>query len=642
MKLSVVMITYNHERYIRQALDSVLMQDVDFDYEIVVGEDCSTDCTRTTLLEYSERYPGKLRVLLREKNIGAIPNFFSTIETCHSQYIALLEGDDYWTDPRKLRTQVDFLEANPDFAVCFHNALGRFEGGGKPDFHYVRADQMETMELEDLLQENVIPTCSAVFRGGLVRPFPTWVYGLKMGDYPLHILNAQYGKIAYLNETMSVYRIHGGGIWTGLDWISRQKGDIELFEHLACNVAPKYRDAVRIYLARKYWQLAGEFEARGELGQARHNVFRSLKTRAFTSTPSFQHKLKVVARVSLPGPYGAAERAYRAIWRRKTYPPFHIAASSRPRVSVIIPAYNAQRYLGESVESVLAQTFTDFECIVVDDGSTDRTQRILSELAERDERLRSIRIPHGGIVEALNAGVSEARGELIARMDADDVCLPRRLARQVRHMDEHPECVTLGTAVMLVDPYGSTLWEIGVKPEHEQIDAELLKGNGWALFHPTALIRKTPMLAVGGYRPEYQWSEDIDLFLRMAEVGRLANLTDALLHYRQHFASVNRNKVELQLRRNRRLLTEAYQRRGRDLPDDFRLDPPFQLPPREQILAWGRRAIINGNFRVARKHAFQAIRAAPLRQDSWSLIYHSVRQAVRLKIKGRRVEGVTR
>jgi len=633
MKLSVVMITYNHERYIRHALDSVLMQEVDFDYEIVVGEDCSTDCTRGILLEYSEKYPGKFRLLLRDQNMGAIPNFFSTIETCRSQYVALLEGDDYWTHPRKLRTQVAFLDAHPDYAVCFHNVLGRFETGGKPDFHYVRADQMETMDLEDLLQENVIPTCSAVFRGASAQPFPAWVYTLKMGDYPLHILNAQRGKIAYLNETMAVYRIHGGGIWTGLDWISRQKGDIELFEHLARNLDPKHRPAVRVHLARKYWQLGGEYEVRGDRSLARQNIFRSLNTRVFTTTPSLQHKLKVLTRVFMPSAYAVASRAYRGLWRRKAYPPSYVAPAPRPRISVIIPAYNAQRYLAEAVESVLTQTFTDFECVVVDDGSTDRTQPILHELGQRDGRLRSIRIPHGGIVEALNAGVNEARGDLIARMDADDVCLPRRLARQLRYMDDHPECVALGTAVMLVDPYGSTLWEIGVKPEHEQIDADLLKGNGWALFHPTALLRKAPMLAVGGYRPEYQWSEDIDLFLRLAEVGRLANLTEPLLHYRQHFASVNRNKVELQLRRNERLLAEAYQRRGRPLPADFRLDPPFQLAPREQILAWGRRAIINGNLRVARKHALQALRAGPLRQDSWSLVYHSVRQAVRLRLK---------
>ena len=625
MKLSVCMITYNHERYIRNAVDSVLMQQVDFDYELVIGEDCSTDATRQILLDYERKHPDKFRLLLREKNVGAQRNAFSALESCRGQYIALLEGDDYWTHPEKLKRQVAFLDAHPDYAICFHNVIGRFEGGGKPDFHYVRADQQETMTLQDLLEENVIPTCSSVFRGGRVTPFPAWIYDLKMGDYPLHILNAQHGKIAYMNETMAVYRIHGGGIWTGLDWITRQEANIALFEQLARNLEPKYRPAARLNLARKYWQLVGEYEFRGDIASARRHALLSLRTRVFTTTPRFQHKLKVLTRVCVPSAYDAAGRLYSTLTRPRG-PAFPaVPAPQSPRVSVVIPAYNAQRYLTEAIESVLCQTFTDFECIVVDDGSTDRTARILVEMAERDGRVRTIRIPHGGIVEALNAGAREARGDLIARMDSDDICLPERLARQVRYMDQHPECLALGAAVMLVDPYGSTLWEIDIKTEHAQIEAELLKGNGWALFHPTALIRKGPMLEIGGYRPEYQWSEDIDLFLRLAEIGKLANLPDTLLHYRQHFASVNRNKVELQLRRNERLLAEAYRRRGRALPTGFRLEPPFQLPPREQIMAWGRRAIINGNLRVARRHALAAVRFSPLRKDTWHLMYHAVK-----------------
>lgn len=624
MKLSVSMITYNHERYIRQALDGVLEQEVDFDYEIVVGEDCSTDSTRAILLEYRDRYPDRIRLLLHEKNIGAIPNFFNTIESCKGQYVALLEGDDYWTNRTKLKRQVAFLDSHPDYSICFHNVTGHFESGGRSDFNYVRADQKETMELEDLLQDNVIPTCSAVFRQGLVKPFPKWVYELKMGDFPLHILNAQHGRIGYLNEIMGVYRVHSGGVWTGMDWVARLRVNIKFFEFLAGGLEPRYRPAARTVLARKYFQLAAEYEARGDLIRARENLVKSLKARLFTANPTVRNKLRVLARVSVPSLYGMAGRVYGALSTDQAAPPQAISPAENPRVSVIIPAYNAQRYLVEAVESTLAQTFTDFECIVVDDGSTDRTPRLLDELSRRDSRVRPLRIPHGGIVEALNAGLHAARGELVARMDADDICVPERLAIQVRFMDQHPECMALGAKVMLVDPYGSDLWEIDVKTDHEEIEADLLRGNGWALFHPTAMLRKQAMLAVGGYRPEYQWSEDIDLFLRLAELGKLANLPMALLRYRQHFASVNRTKLELQLRRSERLLADAYRRRGRTLPADFKLVPAPQLTQYDQVLAWARRAIINRNLRAARLHALTAMRHEPLRYDSWSLMYHAV------------------
>jgi hypothetical protein len=194
----------------------------------------------------------------------------------------------------------------------------------------------------------------------------------------------------------------------------------------------------------------------------------------------------------------------------------------------------------------------------------------------------------------------------------------------VQFLEQHPDVIAVGSKVLLVDPYNSPLWEIDVHSDHAAIEKELLRGNGWALFHPTALIRRTAIDKVGLYRPEYQWSEDIDLFLRLAEVGQLANLPKPLLRYRQHFSSVNRTKLELQSRRVERLLAEAYRRRGMALPEDFRFEPNAPLPPFEQVRAWGRRAIINGNFRAARRHALAAMRFAPLNYDSWSLMYHAV------------------
>jgi glycosyltransferase involved in cell wall biosynthesis len=625
MKLSVLMITYNHEHYIRQALDSVLAQDVDFDYEIVVGEDCSTDSTRQILQEYERNHPAKFRLLLREKNMGAIRNFFSVLEACRGQYVALLEGDDYWTCNLKLKRQVEFLDQHPDYAVCFHNVIGRYEESTRPDFTYVRASQPESFGLEELLNENVIPTCSAVFRRGLFGAVPQWALGLKMADYPLHILNAQYGKIGYLPENMGIYRVHGGGAWTALNWMTRAHSSIALFQQLSKNLEPRFRPAARRALAQRYWHLAFEYELQRDPRQALRYALRSLCTSARTNTPSLRYKLRVLARLSTPSFYRGAAWLYRGARGSNNGSPIHARpAPEKPRVSVIIPAWNAQRYLAEAVESILAQTFEDFECIVVDDGSLDRTAHVIADFARRDGRVRCVQIPHGGIVEALNAGLHAARGELIARMDADDICLPERFAKQIDFLDLHPQCVAVGSKVTLVDPYGSPLWDIEVKTEHEQIESELLGGNGWALFHPTAIIRKSAMSQIGGYRAEYQWSEDIDIFLRLAEVGRLANIPEALLRYRQHFSSVNRTKLELQLRRNQRLLAEAHERRGRSLPPGFVPPAPPQLEPDEQVRAWARRAIINRNYRVARRHAIALLRAAPLRYDNWSLMYHAL------------------
>src|SRR6266702_1500393 len=122
MKLSVLMITYNHEKYIAQALDSVLMQEVDSNYEIVIGEDCSTDNTRKIVLDYQRKYPNKIRALLPDKNLGMLWNFVATYEACQGKYVAILEGDDYWSSPVKLQKQVDFLDKNTGCVVCCHAA----------------------------------------------------------------------------------------------------------------------------------------------------------------------------------------------------------------------------------------------------------------------------------------------------------------------------------------------------------------------------------------------------------------------------------------------------------------------------------------------------------------------------------------
>jgi glycosyltransferase involved in cell wall biosynthesis len=630
MKLSVMMITYNHEPYLRQALDSVLVQKVDFDFEIVVGEDNSTDGTRKILTEYADAHPGRIRPILRDRNLGVIRNFFATLGECRGEHIALLEGDDYWTSDRKLKTQVEFLDAHPDYAICFHDAIAHYQDGSKPDFNYVRADQAETMEFADLLVENVIPTCSVMYRrSAMFLPPPDWVYGLKMADYPLHALTAQHGKIAYINEVMGVYRIHPGGVYTGLETVSRLRQAVEFLRRLLDGVEPRNRPAVKLNLARRLWRLGFEYEARGQRMLAMRTLLSSMGTRPFTGTPSLRSKISVLARVAAPDTHHRISTAYGSVFGLKVADARapeapRPAATKDPRVSIVIPAYNAQNYIVDAVESMLAQTFTDFECIVVDDGSTDRTGQLLARLADRDGRVRLLHVPHGGIVEALNAGIDAARGELVARMDADDVSLPHRLEEQVRYMDQHPEVVALGSKVMLVDPYDSPLWEIEVKTDHKEIDAELMAGNGWALFHPTSIIRKKALVQVGKYRPEYQWSEDIDVFLRLAEVGRLANLSTSTLRYRQHFASVNRTKLDLQIKRVERLLADAYRRRGMAFPHDFHFEPTPQLPPHEQFCAWGRRALLNRNFKAARRHALATVRHAPTQYDSWSLLFHAL------------------
>jgi glycosyltransferase involved in cell wall biosynthesis len=299
--------------------------------------------------------------------------------------------------------------------------------------------------------------------------------------------------------------------------------------------------------------------------------------------------------------------------------------SASPRVSIVIGAYNAQRYLAETLDSLLAQTMRDFELIVTDDGSTDRTFDILKEFEAKDARVRPIKIPHGGIVDAANSGLNAARAELIARADSDDIHMPDRLQKQADYMDAHPEVVALGSRMMVIEPYGSPIKVSDHKLTHEEIDAALLKADGWALPQPAAMLRKSVAMKVGAYRHDYPWSEDLDLFLRMAEVGRVENLPDVLVRYRIHPGSTNWKKHDIQRNNKSRMIAETYRRRGQTPPEGIEFAKAWQEPAADRYSNWVWCALKDGNVSGARKHAWSALKSAPFSSKTWRAAYCALR-----------------
>jgi glycosyltransferase involved in cell wall biosynthesis len=212
MKLSVMMITYNHERFIAQAIESALAQRVNFDYEIVIGEDCSTDNTQAIVIDFARRYPGRIAPFLRRRNIGAMRNFAQTIEACRGQYVAFLEGDDYWTDPDKLQKQVDFLDGYTDRAIVCHRVQRIETGSTKLDVFPERAAGEYT--IEDLLKSNFVMTCSMVVRRELIGRLPNWLFDMKLADWPLCAMVARHGTIELMDDVMASYRVHSTSAWS--------------------------------------------------------------------------------------------------------------------------------------------------------------------------------------------------------------------------------------------------------------------------------------------------------------------------------------------------------------------------------------------------------------------------------------------
>lgn len=209
-EVSVWMLTYNHEKYVKQALESILCQKTDFRFEVVIGDDLSTDGTRKILSEYQMKYPDIIKPIFRDENIGINKNFVDTWLKCKGKYIALLEGDDYWTDENKLQEQYNFLECKPDFVLCYHNTREINELNGSEKL--TNTNDTLVTKLEDLLKRGWFIRTGSIFSRNILRSFPDWFLNFQSTDYMMQVLMAEKGKFAFINKETSVYRRHENGI----------------------------------------------------------------------------------------------------------------------------------------------------------------------------------------------------------------------------------------------------------------------------------------------------------------------------------------------------------------------------------------------------------------------------------------------
>lgn len=206
--------------------------------------------------------------------------------------------------------------------------------------------------------------------------------------------------------------------------------------------------------------------------------------------------------------------------------------SPPPRVSVVMAVRDGMPHLPGAVRSILGQSFRDFEFIVVDDGSSDGSAEWIRSAAAGDRRVVAVTGGKRGLTASLNTGAARARGEYIARMDADDLAYPERFRHQVDYLDGHPEVVCCGTQTRYIDEQGRPLFVRRMPETHEEIDACHMSGLGGFILHPSAMIRAAALDAAGGYDERYAFAQDYDLWFRLARVGQLVNLKPVLLDYR--------------------------------------------------------------------------------------------------------------
>lgn len=215
-KLSIVCITYNQENFIKQTLDSFLAQKTNFEFDIIISDDCSTDNTPKILKEYEQKFPNTFRIYYQETNLGSLKNYLFALSKAKTKYVLVNEGDDYFTNPNKLQKQVDFLEANPEYSICFHPVEIVYEEDKTKNTIYPSKKMINKgLNIDHLLIENFMQTNSVMYRWDFAEKNIQEIFpdNILPADWYLHLLHAKEGKIKMLKDVMSAYRKHIGGIW---------------------------------------------------------------------------------------------------------------------------------------------------------------------------------------------------------------------------------------------------------------------------------------------------------------------------------------------------------------------------------------------------------------------------------------------
>lgn len=295
-----------------------------------------------------------------------------------------------------------------------------------------------------------------------------------------------------------------------------------------------------------------------------------------------------------------------------------------PLVSVLMPVYNAEPFLEDAIQSILDQSFNDFEFIIVDDGSSDGSLSILQEFSQKDTRIRLISRENKGISCSRNQLVKLAKGKYLAWMDSDDISLPNRLELMTSWLAANSCYNALGCKTILIDSEGCDICIWNTPMDHDGIDLWHITGKGGAIVFASSMMLRDAVMSVGGFDEKLTGAEDLDLFLRLAEKGKIANMDIVLYKYRQHIKSISHTHDQIISQDNIGTVIRAYVRRG--LPAPKMDSSPFMLNTAATThIKWVWWALGDGYIQTARKHAFMGVCISPFSFNGWKALFCAFR-----------------
>jgi glycosyltransferase involved in cell wall biosynthesis len=279
-RVSVLLRAYEQERYIARALESILDQR-GVAFELLVGDDASTDGTREVIERYARAHPGLIRTFFPERNLGhgGRALFAALLGRAQAEFVARLDGDDFWTSPEKLERQVAYMDDHPECAICFHDVVCRYEDGSRPDARFTGPRAVRQIDMHQLLDGCQIASCATLFRRDAIHPLPEWYLSMPWDDAPLYVLAAERGTIDYIPDVMAVYRIHDQGTYRGLPRVRVLELQTGYYAYLP--VPPEYQAHLRRKLADTWVKLGLEYERLEARDAARECLVKSLRIAPF-------------------------------------------------------------------------------------------------------------------------------------------------------------------------------------------------------------------------------------------------------------------------------------------------------------------------------------------------------------------------
>lgn len=550
--VSVLCVTYNHIGFIRDAIEGFLMQETSFPVEIIIHDDASSDGTTKIIHEYHDKFPF-FRSVIQPVNLW--PNIPRADELsskyCRGQFIALCEGDDYWTDPTKLQKQVYLLQQNPTASFCCHNTLmvnEKMEASGQ-----LRPQNPSLIHsIEELLGSNFIHTSSIVFRKSMLGEFPAWYHTAPMGDWPLCILLAEKGKFLYINEVMSHYRLHGQSSWSSQNQATRCAKTVHLFDLLRDHFAkkPELLAKVNNGFIMHCLNAARDFKNLNDIENA--NFFHEKVIESLTGVKISE---RVQERYAKKTPEHSENDSLTNLESEST----NNTTQHGPLVSICIPTFNGELFIKNTLLSALSQTFPNIEIIVSDDSSTDRTCEI-ADHALRDSKFPYRILKHArlGLVENWNFCIEQAKGKYIKFLFQDDH-LESTCVQKLVEVAEREANIGMVFSRRGVESVGGTMIPADSMDLHRGWSRLQKIQKGSDLLHDpkllanpinkvgeptTVLLNKEVLKSLGGFDPKLRQLVDVDMWLRIMMVSNIGFVDEQLSTFRLHQGQATRDNVK--------------------------------------------------------------------------------------------------